>query len=148
MLVNYIKMLLLIHFMVKFIEFIVIELNIYYNTFTDISVFLYHPVIKGGNGMKWYNCYSSTRWGIEISKEGEVTQINYVRGDDKRIYQKETISGEILMDAFEAIIRSSDEGSHYLAHNIKGSDADILSLVAQFEIARSNAIIKAIKSNH
>ena len=98
--------------------------------------------------MKWYNCYNSTRWGVEISNRGEVEQINYERGDDKRAFSGKDLNDEVIMDAFESIIRSSDEGTYYLAHNVKGSAANILSSFAQFEIDRSDAIIQALKANH
>ena len=83
--------------------------------------------------MEWYNCNNSTSWGIEISSNGEVVQVAYSRGDERRSYKKTPlmselpITEEVLMKAFEAIIRASDEGTHELAHKVKGKDAhDVL----------------------
>ena len=103
--------------------------------------------------MKWYNCSNSTSWGIEISPEGEVVQVKYSRGDERRSYTKTPqmselpITEEVLMDVFEAIIRASDEGTHELAHSVKGKDAHVLYDIALFERDRADAILKAASNN-
>ena len=103
--------------------------------------------------MEWYNCSNSTSWGIEISSDGEVVQVAYSRGDERRSYKKTPlmselpITEEVLMDAFEAIIRGSDAGTHELAHKVKGEDAKVLYDIALFERDRANTILDVISHN-
>ena len=103
--------------------------------------------------MEWYNCSNSTSWGIEISSNGEVVQVAYSRGDERRSYKKTPlmselpITEEVLMKAFEAIIRASDKGTHELAHKVKGKDATVLYDIALFERDRANAILETVGNN-
>lgn len=101
--------------------------------------------------MKWYLCSNSTRWGIEFSKSGLVEHIRYERGNEHRSFKKEPklaeepLTEEVLMDAFEAIIRGSDTGTHDLAHEVMGEDARILDEIALYEQNRCDAIREAVK---
>ena len=100
--------------------------------------------------MQWYNCKTGRSWGIEISAEGVVTQVVYKRGDEQRVYEKQpqvsehALNEEVLDDAFEDIIRYSDEGTHYLAHHLKGQDANTLFQTALFQMERMLAVMKSL----
>lgn len=104
--------------------------------------------------MQWYNCKTGRSWGIEISQEGTVSRVIYQRGDEQRLYEKQanvsayTLTEEVLDDAFEDIIRFSDEGTHYLAHNLKGEDANILFQTALFQMDRMLAVMKALTTEN
>lgn len=74
--------------------------------------------------MKWFKCADSTDWGIEISHEGLVTEIQYQNGKERWTYKwspklhEESITAEVLNDAFWAIATSSKDGASYLAENV------------------------------
>lgn len=77
--------------------------------------------------MKWFKCADSMDWGIEISQEGLVTEIQYQNGMERRTYKwspklhEESITGDVLQDAFWAIATSSKskDGASYLADSVK-----------------------------
>ena len=75
--------------------------------------------------MKWFKGANSTDWGIEISHDGLVTEIQYQSGMDRGTYKQspkmheEKLTGEVLHDAFWAIATSSKDGAYYLEKNVK-----------------------------
>lgn len=105
--------------------------------------------------MKWFKCADSTDWGIELSHEGLVTEIQYQNEMERRTYKwspkmhEESISGKVLHDAFWAIVTSSKDGASYLAKNVKNwAQQQILFEVTMELIDRATEIQRKVVENH
>lgn len=78
--------------------------------------------------MKWFKGANATDWGIEISPEGRVTEVQYERSMERRTFKRdaqmheEELTTEVMHEAFLAIITASDEGAHMLTKEVTAEE--------------------------